>query len=195
MDTTLTDTRPTDAEGTEGGAGSKRWMLLGAVVAAAVVVAVLLSLRSASEGSVVGAATSADAVNGLAAALADEDVVAAAAMLPPSEIGHAIDLYERVIELAQKEGALAGDDPLAGIDLQASGFVIRVDQLHERVHKVYLEDGTVGLTVDPGAMDAELAEGAELDWYPNDILSERAMQFTFDVKLSLIHISEPTRPY
>ena len=29
---------------------------------------------------------------------------------------------------------------------------------------------------------AELAEGAELDWYPNDILSERAMQFTFDVK-------------
>ena len=161
MDTTLTDTRPTDAEGTEGGAGSKRWMLLGAVVAAAVVVAVLLSLRSASEGSVVGAATSADAVNGLAAALADEDVVAAAAMLPPSEIGHAIDLYERVIELAQKEGALAGDDPLAGIDLQASGFVIRVDQLHERVHKVYLEDGTVGLTVDPGAMDAELAEGAE----------------------------------
>ena len=29
---------------------------------------------------------------------------------------------------------------------------------------------------------AELAEGSELDWYPNDILSERAMQFTFDVK-------------
>ena len=29
---------------------------------------------------------------------------------------------------------------------------------------------------------AELAEGPELDWYPNDILSERAMQFTFDVK-------------
>ena len=46
-------------------------------------------------------------------------------------------------------------------DLQAAGFGIRGDQLHERVHKVYLEDGTVGLTVDPGAMDAELAEGAE----------------------------------
>ena len=29
---------------------------------------------------------------------------------------------------------------------------------------------------------AELAEGPELDWYPNDILSERSMQFTFDVK-------------
>ena len=29
---------------------------------------------------------------------------------------------------------------------------------------------------------AELAEGPELDWYPNDILSERVMQFTFDVK-------------
>jgi len=29
---------------------------------------------------------------------------------------------------------------------------------------------------------AELAEGPEIDWYPNDILSERAMQFTFDVK-------------
>ena len=29
---------------------------------------------------------------------------------------------------------------------------------------------------------AELAEGPALDWYPNDILSERAMQFTFDVK-------------
>jgi|TARA_B100001094_G_scaffold131923_1_gene127705 uncharacterized membrane protein len=31
---------------------------------------------------------------------------------------------------------------------------------------------------------AELAEGAELDWYPNDILSERVMQFSFDVKSS-----------
>ena len=31
---------------------------------------------------------------------------------------------------------------------------------------------------------AELAEGSELDWYPNDILSDRAMQFTFDVKSS-----------
>ena len=29
---------------------------------------------------------------------------------------------------------------------------------------------------------AELAEGPELDWFPNDILSERVMQFTFDVK-------------
>ena len=31
---------------------------------------------------------------------------------------------------------------------------------------------------------AELAEGPELDWYPNDILSDRSMQFTFDVKSS-----------
>ncbi len=31
---------------------------------------------------------------------------------------------------------------------------------------------------------AELSEGAELDWYPNDILSERVMQFSFDVKSS-----------
>ena len=31
---------------------------------------------------------------------------------------------------------------------------------------------------------AELAEGPELDWYPNDILSERVMQFSFDVKSS-----------
>ena len=29
---------------------------------------------------------------------------------------------------------------------------------------------------------AELAEGPELDWYPNDILSDRSMQYTFDVK-------------
>jgi len=29
---------------------------------------------------------------------------------------------------------------------------------------------------------AEMAEGPELDWYPNDILSDRSMQFTFDVK-------------
>ena len=29
---------------------------------------------------------------------------------------------------------------------------------------------------------SELVEGPELEWYPNDIVSERAMQFTFDVK-------------
>ncbi len=29
---------------------------------------------------------------------------------------------------------------------------------------------------------SELVEGPELDWYPNDIFSERTMQFTFDVK-------------
>lgn len=141
--------------------GSKRWTLLGALVAAVVIVAVVLSLRSASEGSVVGAASSAEAVNGLAVALAAEDVVGAAAMLPPSEIGHAIDLYKRVIELAQKEGGLAGDDPLAGIDLQVVDLDIRVDALHERVHKVYLVDGGLGITVDPSAMDANLREGAE----------------------------------
>ena len=141
--------------------GSKRWTLLGALVAAVVIVAVVLSLRSASEGSVVGAASSAEAVNGLAVALAAEDVVGAVAMLPPSEIGHAIDLYKRVIELAQKEGALAGGDPLAGIDLQVADLDIRVDALHERVHKVYLVDGDLGITVDPSAMDANLREGAE----------------------------------
>ncbi|MBK70177.1 MAG: hypothetical protein CMB53_02100 [Euryarchaeota archaeon] len=31
---------------------------------------------------------------------------------------------------------------------------------------------------------AELAEGPELEWFPNDILSERVMQFSFDVKSS-----------
>ena len=96
-------------------------------MAAVVVVAVVLSLRSASEGSVIGAASSEEAVNGLAVALAAEDVVGAAAMLPPSEVGHAIDLYKRVIELAQKEGALAGGNPLAGIDLQVADLDIRVD--------------------------------------------------------------------
>jgi len=130
-------------------------------VAAVVVVAVVLSLRSASEGSVIGAASSEEAVNGLAVALAAEDVVGAAAMLPPSEVGHAIDLYKRVIELAQKEGALAGGNPLAGIDLQVADLDIRVDALHERIHKVYLVDGSLGVTVDPSAMDANLREGAE----------------------------------
>ena len=130
-------------------------------MAVVVVVAVVLSLRSASEGSVIGAASSEEAVNGLAVALAAEDVVGAAAMLPPSEVGHAIDLYKRVIELAQKEGALAGGDPLAGIDLQVADLDIRVDALHERVHKVYLVDGSLGVTVDPSAMDANLREGAE----------------------------------
>ena len=130
-------------------------------MAAVVVVAVVLSLRSASEGSVIGAASPEEAVNGLAVALAGEDVVGAAAMLPPSEVGHAIDLYKRVIELAQKEGALAGGDPLAGIDLQVADLDIRVDALHERVHKVYLVDGGLGITVDPSAMDANLREGVE----------------------------------
>ncbi|MBT3757283.1 MAG: hypothetical protein HN785_05900 [Euryarchaeota archaeon] len=31
---------------------------------------------------------------------------------------------------------------------------------------------------------AELAEGSELEWFPNDILEQRSMQFTFDVKSS-----------
>lgn len=29
---------------------------------------------------------------------------------------------------------------------------------------------------------AELADGAELEWYPNDLLADRTMQFSFDVK-------------
>ena len=158
MDTTEVTDHVGEANRTS---ASKRWTLLGALVAVVVVVAVVLSLRSASEGSVIGAASSEGAVNGLAVALATEDVVGAAAMLPPSEVGHAIDLYKRVIELAQKEGALAGGDPLAGIDLQVADLDIRVDALHERVHKVYLVDGSLGVTVDPSAMDANLREGAE----------------------------------
>ncbi|MEE3276051.1 MAG: hypothetical protein VX240_07520 [Actinomycetota bacterium] len=158
MDTTAV---PDHVDEASRASGSRRWTLLGAVVAAVVVVVVVLSLRSASEGSVIGAASPGEAVNGLAVALAAEDVVGAAAMLPPSEVGHAIDLYKRVIELAQKEGALAGGNPLAGIDLQVADLDIRVDALHERVHKVYLVDGSLGVTVDPSAMDANLREGAE----------------------------------
>ena len=137
-----------------------------AVIVAAVGVAVLafigFRVTGAASGSAAGADTSSEAVTGLMGALSSENVIEIFALLPPSEVGHVVELYVPGVELAQESEVIVSDDPLAGIDITIEGTVTRVEELHSDIHRVYLSnDAIVRVVTDPTKMDPALAEQAE----------------------------------
>ncbi len=103
------------------------------------------------------------AVEALAMALDQEDVIAALEVLAPSEVGTASDLYPRVLDLAVQEGALEDIDWLAGVDFQVTGLETRTEQLHDGVALVELVAGTFSLTIDPELADAIFLDGTDTE--------------------------------
>lgn len=114
-------------------------------------------------GAGAGADSPEAAVEALAMALDQEDVIAALEVLAPSEVGTASDLYPRVLDLAVQEGALEDVDWLAGVDFQVTGLETRTEQLHDGVALVELVAGTFSVTVDPELADAIFLDGVDTD--------------------------------
>lgn len=110
-------------------------------------------------GSSTGSDAPEQAVGAMMDAMANEDVIAMIETMAPGDVGHASQLYPKVVQIAQREGALEGDEPLRGIDFVVEGLVTRTEQLHPDVAKVYLEEGTISVTIsidqlDPGIRPA-----------------------------------------
>ena len=103
-----------------------------------------------------GSGSSQGVVEDLAIAISNEDIIGTIELMSPNEIGQAADLYPLIIELAQEQDQLGGDDPLAGIDLEISGLELDVQELHSDVHKVYLDGGSAQITVTPEDLDTLL---------------------------------------
>lgn len=149
---------PSD-QGTGGGRGVGRLVGLGVGIVA--VVALAAAAASAVLGDGTGADSPDEAVLSLAEAVSNEDVVAMFTALSPPEVGSAAELYPRVVALAQREGALQGDNPLAGVDVTITDLRVEVEQLHPDVAKVRLVDGTIRLVVDPALVDPALRDDTE----------------------------------
>jgi hypothetical protein len=132
---------------------------LGAGIVA--LVAVAGSLTVALSGSGAGAGSPDEAVEQFAAAVSDEDVVGAITMLPPSEVGSAHELYEPLVQLLVKNGELAGDNPLAGVDIEITDLDLETQSLADGVGKVYLRGGKVTVDVDADSVDAAQRDGVE----------------------------------
>ncbi|MEM7285218.1 MAG: hypothetical protein AAF480_02610 [Actinomycetota bacterium] len=119
---------------------------------------------AAFSGDREGAATPEAAVRDLAAALSDEDVVAAIEAMAPSEVGTAADLYPRVIELAVREGAIDREDWLTGVDFEVLGLETETTELHPGVALVELTAGVITVSIDAEVADPIFLEDGRTEY-------------------------------
>jgi hypothetical protein len=140
---------------------------IGVAVGVLALMGIAASLAVALTGSGAGASSPEDAVRQFTAAVSDEDIVAAVALMPPSEVGSAHELYDLVIKVLQKNDALSSKgNPAAGIDLDVRDLELETQSLHEDVGKVFLRAGNFGVDVRADELDPKLrsqGDGVDLE--------------------------------
>jgi hypothetical protein len=108
-------------------------------------------------GSDNGASSPEAAVRQFFEAAANEDILAAARLVSPAEIGSAPELYDLIIDVMKREGALGPKGkPLAGVDLRVDGLKLQTTQLAPDVGKVAVVAGTLGVRVNAADMDEKI---------------------------------------
>ncbi|WCO65165.1 hypothetical protein PO878_11715 [Iamia majanohamensis] len=126
----------------------------------------VLVVRAVTGGSG-GASSPEAAVEDLAAALEEEDPVAALAAMDPDEVEALGDVYEQAAARAAAIGFAPGEATLAGVDVALSGVTYDVEELGDGVARVTITDGEADLTVDGGTLgdrtEAVLERQAEAD--------------------------------
>ncbi len=160
---------PLDQPGVSGAAGTgpvparrsrvSRFGLAAGIVA-------LVAIAGAGLATVLGGSNGASspeaAVRRLADAAAGEDILAAAQLLPPSEVGSAADLYDLVIKVLQKNDQLGpAGKPLAGVDINVDDLELETTRYGDRVAKVALRDGSFGVKVTAADVDPRIRETQE----------------------------------
>ena len=93
------------------------------------------------------------------------------------------DGKELTVEIsAEMSGCESSGSPF-GSSCEAEVAWNEIDGESNRYSQMEIETNAIADSVVLLQRDgAELADGTELEWYPNDVLSERTMQFSFDVK-------------
>jgi hypothetical protein len=151
----------TESGSASGGPSGRVAAVLAAAVGVAVLVLIGFRITAAASGSAAGAETSTEAVTGLMDAVSNENVIETFALLPPSEVGHAVELYGPGIDLAKQSEPEFPDDLFEGVDYTFEGTVTRVEELHSDIHRVYLSnDTTLRQVTDPPEMDSGSAVDA-----------------------------------
>lgn len=136
--------------------GGRVGWIVGIVALVGVVAAGLATMLGSGSGSDSGE----DAVRRLAEAAASEDILAAAQVLPPSEVGSAPELYDLIIKVMQKNDGLGpAGKPLAGVDITVDGLELSAQPMGDRVTKVSIVSGTFGANVDADGLDPKIREG------------------------------------
>lgn len=93
------------------------------------------------------------------------------------------DGKEFTVEIsAEMTGCESGGGPFGG-SCEAEIAWNEIDDESNRYSQLEVESNAIADSEVILQRDgAELADGAELEWYPNDVLADRTMQFSFDVK-------------
>tara|TARA_B100000214_G_scaffold374705_1_gene358282 strand:+ start:1204 stop:4140 length:2937 start_codon:yes stop_codon:yes gene_type:complete len=90
---------------------------------------------------------------------------------------------ELILEItAEMSGCESGGSPFGG-SCEAEVAWNEIDGESNRYSQLEIESNAISYSeVVLQREGSEMSDGVELEWYPNDILSERTMQFSFDVK-------------
>ena len=115
--------------------------------------ALAYAVWGAFSGGGAGADGPEDVVEAMAAAASDEDAIAMLGLLAPPEVGTFAELYPDLLEWAAREGIIADEQWLAGVDVEISGLDTEVTYLHSDVAVVELRAGELSITVDPEVAD------------------------------------------
>jgi len=95
-----------------------------------------------------GASSPEDAVRGLAAAVSDEDMVAALGTLVPEEVGPLIDVYRDAAAKAKELGIAGTGGTFAGIDLRVDDLQLAVESIGDDLAKVRIRRGRLSWNLD-----------------------------------------------
>ena len=115
--------------------------------------ALVYAVWGAFSGGGAGADSPEAVVEAMAAAASDEDAIAMLGLLAPPEVGTFAELYPDLLEWAAREGIIADEQWLAGVDVEISGLDTEVTYLHSDVAVVELRAGELSITVDPEVAD------------------------------------------
>ena len=111
-----------------------------------------------------GADSAAAAVEEMAEAMSNEDVVAALRVMAPSEVGTFGDMYTRLVELAVQEGEIENENWLAGLDLEMADLETRTVELHPGVALVEMRSGTLSMAIDADTADTVFFDVGETEF-------------------------------
>ncbi len=121
-----------------------------------------------------GAASPDEAVEALAAALAEDDMVGVMEALDPDEVGPLAELADLILRRAgELELVTVTDRGLADLSLDVEGLELSVEELHPDVARVTIERGELSADFTSPAPDLVLATDGEVVTYDTEELSGR----------------------
>ncbi len=107
-----------------------------------------------------GADSPEEAVDGLLAAIEQQDIVAALDLISPAETEGMDEVYEALRERGEEEGLFADDQVTDAVHVELAGLTYEVDELTDGLARVTVAGGDYDLSWDPGRLPPEFDDRA-----------------------------------